>query len=489
MNGEEETKPKGQGESGGEQQQQQQPESFESDDIMGDMMSRLLEDSGAGKEIKPATEEEEEPSGTPGGGDDKPASTDDDKPAGEGKREPTPRVEVVKPKSVQEQVKEELASLQKEQAAQPGSGESGDSKPLEQKKKEPDPPAEDPVPDGIGEDEQDYLDLLAYAAKNDKRYADERKKRIDYLRRLEALKDKVVSDDPDADPLEDDRVKAFVTKNNKFLSNREIKSLERARIAEDIRNELKKDYDPKLDAATQRAQKAEALPIIERQQNEFGASLNSMLSHPKAFEGDAILPQVIERVTKDGLDKAMSDNPMFTGIVKDELVHANTAANEFIKLTTLAQKGINEFDEKNPTHIWLGQFVSAREREFAERGGDRRTKVENGQSKTFVSRAAFAKMSEAEQARHWAWSDRNILGLIGSNAVANMRSKAKNLLEQAKKSGFDVAFKPVEKQEKPVSGQSPKTGGSSSAGAATSTDTNQNAGVMASSELKALGVI
>lgn len=456
-------------------QEEQEVTNLADDPVLGDMISRLTGTEPKAPPVKPAAEdedEEEKPKGDEGE-DDQEKTDEDDEP-----------LKVLKPaKSIHQQIQEELAKIESEKP-----------KGNEQPAAKPDPkPAEQQESqvsiDGLSDDEQDYLDLLQYGAgKAGHQYADNLKKFIEFAKKRNQLRDRILADDPDADLEDNDQLKNFTRKNMAVLPKKEIRAIQRMQVREEVESELSKRYDEKINAVENRVKQSELTPKVEAESSQFSQTLSKIAMNKEAFGGDDTVPTILQAMTEKGVDAVSEENPLFSQIVTTSLRDASKAAKELVRLTRFGENGINVFKEEDPTHQFLVNFITQQDLVFAEKGGPKR--IRDG--KQFVTQQTWTQLSPEERANKWTFQMEDRLKHLQANAIMHMRKQVESLRTSLEKAGYtkkqidqQIAAQTSKKDNTP---SSPKVKTTIPPGTASSEQPGKPKTVMSPEEIAALGL-
>ena len=366
-------------------QEDQEVTNLADDPVLGDMISRLTGSEPKAPPVKPAEEDREE--------DEKPKP--DEQAKGGDDDEP---LKVLRPaKPIHEQIREELARIE---AKNP---KGGDQPPVTPGPKAGDKPGEPPEisVDGLSDEEQDYLDLLQYGAKKaGHQYTDSLKKFLDFAKKRNELRDRILADDPDADLDDNDQLKNFTRKNMIVLPKKEIRAIQRQQVRDEVESELAKRYDEKINAVENRVKQSEITPIVEAESNQFSQTLSKIAMNKEAFGGDETVPSILQAMSEKGVQAVAEENPLFAQIVTSSLQDASKAAKELVRLTRFGENGINVFKEEDPTHQFLVNFITQQDLVFSEKGGAKR--IRDG--KQFVTQQNWTQLSPEERANKWTFS-------------------------------------------------------------------------------------
>jgi len=456
-------------------------ETLRGDPVLSSFLDGILGKQEPQEDVKPAPDSD---------GEGEYDQQDPGDPSGEEEEEPAPpKVKVVKRKSIQDQVREEIEKTQSSATAQ--QPQTPQQQPAQQPAQEQD---EEIVLDGLSAEEQDYLDILNYAAKKaGHKYVDARKKFADFVAKRNQIRDRILKDDPDADLDEVDTIRRFTEKNRPTLSRKEIRDIERMQIREEVSADFQEKYDKRFADLDARGKKAEVEPVVNSKSAEFSSELVALAKDAeKAFEGDTTISELVEAMDKEGVEAVRERNPLFADLVVGAISSGTTAATELIRLMSFAEKGLNVYDEANPTHRWLTEFIIAQDSKFASTNDPRKVRVIGGVRKSFVPQAEFAVMPPENQAKHWTFSTDERLRMIKANTIMQMRHSVADLRKKLEASGWTK--KQIDKelgsqsQNKTNKEPSPKVKQSVAPGPARGTQQPQSQSVMSAEELATLGL-
>lgn len=459
-----------------QQTEEQDVTNLADDPVLGDMISRLTGAEPKAPPVKPAPEDEQ--------GDEEDKEKSD--PPKQDKEDDEP-LKVLKPvKSIQEQIQEELAKID----AKPNQDSRHQQQEPQQQHEPAKPTEEESVSvEGLSDDEQDYLDLLQYGSKKaGHQYADHLKKFLDFTKKRNELRNRILADDPDADLEDNDQLKSFTRKHMVVLPKKEIRAIQRMQVREEVESELAKRYDEKINAVENRVKQSEITPKVEAESNQFSQSLSKIAMNKEAFNGDDTVPTILQAMSEKGVQAVSEENPLFAQIVTSSLQDASKAAKELVRLTRFGENGINVFKEDNPTHQFLVNFITQQDLVFAEKGGAKR--VRDG--KQFVTQQNWTQLSPEERANKWTFSMDDRLKHLQANAIMHMRKQVEDLRSSLEKAGYTK--KQIDEQigsqaaNKDNKTQSPKVKTTIPPGTATSEQPSKPQTVLSPDEIAALGL-
>jgi hypothetical protein len=111
---------------------------------------------------------------------------------------------------------------------------------------------------------------------------------------------------------------------------------------------------------------------------------------------------------------------------------------------------IVDFDEKNPVHIRLSNWINQEQEAFIQSG-----KTKRG-GKTFVRRERYPHVPESDRNKYYTFSDSDVMQLLAKRAGDSMSKQIAKSLEELQSSGFVRKSAPVQNTQTPQVEQSAK---------------------------------
>lgn len=269
---------------------------------------------------------------------------------------------------------------------------------------DPPPPAVNPDDVDLLPQEREELELLDFAEENmkgDKFKGVGKKMRKFFKAHREYIAEKV-EEDPDwePDPKEDEKYGRWLKKNRPDLSDRDIRSIERAIDRKEAVDEARKEFQPVYDEL----HKLKTEPLVAKK--------------TKAFADDAasLAPADMAELVKDGIGKIAEEYPMEHEVISEISKGATQYVREYLDVF----HQIKPFDSNNPTHTGLSKFIEDSGAAFEAKGGTAR--VRDG--KSFVSLSKFNALSAKGQgAAYWTFSDDDVVNLIKDATKTQISAK------------------------------------------------------------------
>jgi hypothetical protein len=312
-------------------------------------------------------------------------------------------------------------SFKKKDAPPPAPAPAAPPEPPAAPKPEPPPPAPPAEDDKeyiatLPEEAQDDIQVLQFAAKSDKKYAEHAKKLVQFHKDLDAQV-KAGKDEDD--------IKEFIEKNRPKLGVVEQRKLDRAYTASLAKVEFEREVaDPlrkQLVETQTRARAVELKPEMDKQLSEFEAGLI-----------EDIGGEFGAKVKADGFEKAAEEHKMEAEVYTAAKQSALAVATRYQELGN----GLRAYNAEDALDKWLVTFVNNQCEHFAKNGGE----MLQRDGKSFITRDQFAealrKDPEGTRARHWTFSHADVLRLLRTNSAMEVKNSFVEVEKKAEKLGY-----------------------------------------------------
>lgn len=265
---------------------------------------------------------------------------------------------------------------------------------------------------GLDEDEINEVKTAAFA---EQRYPDKYKGYaahvLDYIKKHKQIVRDLTSENQDGDMDENDpKYKAFVKANRPPVKGPERRKLERERTLEEAAQIAEARLSQRYRKVETELTQMKAAPAVEKSLNDY----------------KSLLKQVLPTST---------DDPLVESVVAEVSNLASEAAGEFLQLS--AQ--LKPYDSRNNTHRWLADFIAEQGKLFAN-SKDPATKRGN---KTFIPRAEYNNLNPTDRAKHFTFSDEDVLQIVAVNAKAAAEFKIKEEQGRMEKFGYRRSAAPA----------------------------------------------
>lgn len=256
------------------------------------------------------------------------------------------------------------------------------------------------------EDRHDY-EVARVMAETNPKYKDAPRVVLEHVRKSEAYASKWEADnkgkqfDPD-----DDEHNEFFDSLEKPWSDYEFRAAETEMVAERIAEKTTRKSETKIKALEQDNARLELTPIV---QNNFVAAAGYMAEQL----------QVKDKLAK-GFAAFQEEDPITADAIANALGPIQPLIEAIVQIDE--PRGRFPVDEKNPAHqAWL-QLLTDKEMQFAG--------VESNDGKMFATRISYARMNDAQRARHWYLTADHLLTEVVNDAVATATERVKTEKEK-----------------------------------------------------------
>lgn len=263
--------------------------------------------------------------------------------------------------------------------------------------KTPEPAKPEPIPEDLTPEERDEVELVRWAEGKDPARKGLSEKFVKFYRdQKEFLQKRLEEEGDDYDPAKDSRYKKFLDANEPKLTRSERTKLERERLSEEIETRAyeraKKEFAPELETTKAKIREMENRPKVEARVGTFFDEVTSGMPE-----------EVYKFFNENGKDfkKTAEAFPLEYPIIEQVTEGALNISREFLEI----RNGIRQFDDKNPTHGFINEFVNGQARAFQQKGGAQLSR--NG--KTFIPPAEW---DASKAANHWTFEDDDVLEMI-----------------------------------------------------------------------------
>jgi len=287
------------------------------------------------------------------------------------------------------------------------------------------PVAEKPVEVDVGdvsdltEDELYEVDLAKFAERtNPAKYTGRAKAVVKYIRDHRKVAQELSSEDPDGDIASNPKYQRFVKSSRPEFTAGERNRLTLTKIKEEAKRELQAEMEEKyVRPMEQDLRQQKAKPAIQKTVEEFTSQVAAQMP---TEEDDPIVQEV-------------------TGYIKGQ---AKLAAEEFLSLSS----SIKPFDSKNQVHTFLADFIENQGQQLV---ASKSPYLKRG-NQTFLPRAQFNSLAPAERAKHFTFTDEDVLQMLVVNARTITDHAIKEKREYFEKLGYTKAPKATKPKEAPV---------------------------------------
>lgn len=234
---------------------------------------------------------------------------------------------------------------------------------------------------GLDDDERSEVETAQYAERaHPEKYTGHAAKVLQFIKdhkkvvsEIEATGEGDVEDNP--------RYKSFVKANRPGVTTAERRKLEQERMAYEAGQKVKAEVSEQVAELRKQLQETRAQPVVDKAVSNFKEVVSAAL--PK---DDELARQISNRIEAT----------------------AATAAGTFLRLTNQ----LEAYDHSNPLHKWTADFIEGQATVYQKSG---HPSLKRG-NQSFVSRATYNQMAANDRAKHFTFSDDDVIQILGANA-------------------------------------------------------------------------
>lgn len=256
----------------------------------------------------------------------------------------------------------------------------------------------------LDEDEADRVRTAMFAEqKYPERYAGRAKQIFDFITRHKNFMRAQEAENPNVSfDGSNEEYGKFLKSNPLPLSASELKRFDRERMLEEAASLAEKRISVKTKRLEDEVTQLKAAPIVERTINDYKSLVKELM--PK--DDDPIVQQAA------------------TGMAS----RAVEVGQEFLMLSS----SLKQYDSKNDIHKWLADFIQEQGELYQKTG---HASLKRG-TKNFVPRSKFNSLPADERAKHFTFTDEDVLQLIAVSAKAAAEFHSTNERDRLKKAGY-----------------------------------------------------
>jgi hypothetical protein len=278
-------------------------------------------------------------------------------------------------------------------------------------------PEEDPDKefiDGLLPEERDIYDLAKFASDNLDGYVGKDKEFKDYFQKTKKYIEKRIQDDPHVDLSEDEDYQAFIHKNRPDFDQFTIKKVERERNVYEAMRRIEEKQAPEKERARMEQEKARKAPVVQGHKSEF-----------RQYSVNAIPKELSENVKDEEAIKQFAEtNPLEFQIVDTLTTELHNTGDLLLDIT----QGMVPYDQSNPIHTKLLQWVNTEQENFIQSGQTQQD------GKTFMRRERYFRLPENKRTAYYTWNDADLLAILTMRArqrIEQSLAQQRQLLEQS----------------------------------------------------------
>jgi hypothetical protein len=286
-----------------------------------------------------------------------------------------------------------------------------------------------------------YVEVLeAAAVREPARYQAVLDREVDRLKKVHAFEATWKEEHPDESLIDEDTGKPvpeyrkFLNANRPSIDADEHEDLRETFIADRAKQSARAEMEETLRPKLRKVAELESKPVIEKAEKDLEAAVLAALP----------ADDYLAKVAKDGLD-AVAKVPVEGPVIAVAVQRGREVVRDFLAL----RRELVDFDVRNPTHVFISRSIATAATIFAEKGGeDRLRKGTDGTMQRFVPPVVYRTLKPEARAKHWTFSDDEIVSLFTAMASEGLRqeltAKRQEMEEHQK---FRTATKPAGKEK------------------------------------------
>lgn len=271
---------------------------------------------------------------------------------------------------------------------------------------------------GLDEDEIEEVRTAQFAERQyPEKYSGYGKRVLEFIQKHKQFVKQQEAEDPNVSfDNSNATYQKFLQANRPSSTNSERKRLERERLLDEAATAAEKRMSAKTKRLEDEVTQLKATPIVEKTINDYQSLIKDLM--PK------------------------DDDPIVTEAVTEMSGKAANAGREFLLLSS----NLKPYDSGNEVHKWLANFIQEQGELYQKTG---HASLKRG-SRSFVPRAKFNVMTVDDRAKHFTFTDEDILQIIAVNAKAAAEYRASQEHDRLKKAGYSRTVAPAAPPPTPV---------------------------------------
>jgi hypothetical protein len=205
-----------------------------------------------------------------------------------------------------------------------------------------------------------------------------------------------------------------------------------AQVEESTTQKVTEKFTKQTEEIQKRQDLMEKRPIIEGRLGAFQSNVGKLMASDPASP----IAEIAKAIETNGIEKATEADPLFVPIVVKAYGHGERAAAEFLAMA----HGVKDYNPQDPVQDWVIRFIRRAGETFANNGGDKRLRNgEDGTAQSFLPRGKYNELqmkNPAEAAKHWTFSDEDVLAMMERNTRDHIDALVKAERERLTKAGY-----------------------------------------------------
>ena len=268
---------------------------------------------------------------------------------------------------------------------------------------------EDPFINQLLPEEKDRYNTARWAAENIKGKEGLATEYLNFFKRHKSFINQ--NKDEYGDLASSDEYKAFLSK---YKPREDMRQIEREMLTQQAEKRALEKISPHLQQMQREQMRTQGAPRAKAD------TANALKDIPN------LIPEAYRKEISTDPKAFAANNPLEAEIVQKAIVSSKSMIEEFNNIV----HDVVDYDEKNPLHARISDFITAEQTKFIKSG---RT-VKKG--KTFIRRERMPQVPEAEKSKYYTFTNADIIQLIKMRAGQSMDQQIGSIHKMLERSGY-----------------------------------------------------
>lgn len=270
---------------------------------------------------------------------------------------------------------------------------------------------DDPFVSELNDDERERYELAKWAAANVQGQQELPSQYLKFFKEHKEYINKRLEHDPDHDLGSDEEYRRFVEMSKPKVK---VKDLEREKWTQTAEQRALKRMQPEIQRLHLEQRKIQNSPMAAK---GFAKSKEMMIE---------AVPEEMRKELSENSEEYAKRNPFEVNIVNSSLQQGLQLSKAFYDILY----ELEDYNEQNPVHRALSDFINNEQESFIQSGKTRR----NG--KTFVRRERFPHVPDAEKSKYYTFTDDDIARMLAQRTKASVEKQLTDMRNQFSQAGY-----------------------------------------------------
>lgn len=279
--------------------------------------------------------------------------------------------------------------------------------------------------EGLTEEQKEEIELAKFAAEEmPERYKDQSKKLVAFYKKL----DDFVKENPETEKEELDK---FILDNRPKYQGGDKRKIDISLVTKKAEERVQQRMSKEIEKTQRRVYELETRPAVKAAHQTFVKTMEA--GQVKVPEGVPVIDkEIVLAVTTQGGEMEIVDGvPVPKAALKKHRIEAVPVAKavalseEFLNL----RSNLSPYDLQRPLCYKVAEFLHHQSENFMRRPAEQRTLPDG---RTFAPYLAYSGMNQQDRAKHFTFTDEQVLSMLATTAALEINNELKNLQE----SGF-----------------------------------------------------